>query len=335
MLKKRLHNVIWILLGGCTLLVLVAAMNKKNGRTCERISVEFEAGKAKNFISKKDVLNILKENGAEAGKDISSFPIEALEEMLEKNKWIAGADLFFDKQMTLHVKINEPVPTARIFSRNGNSFYVDSAATVLPLPQNVSMRLPVFTNIPNRNDKLFDSTIKDIVKLSSFIQSDSFWQHQIAQVDLTNSGEYELVPVVGNQLLKIGPAENLEEKFSKLKLFYNEIWDKTGFEKYSIVDVRFKDQLVATKRSGSVQRSDSVRLKTKPEQTIEAHEKEQQKDLVRESKPAKKEVQNVNNKTKRSEVKKPVIKKENLQPAGVENERQPKAVMPKKGKAQQ
>ena len=40
---------------------------------------------------------------------------------------------------------------------------------------------------------------------------------QVAQVDITSQRTYEIVPLVGNQLIKIGNAENLDEKFFQVE----------------------------------------------------------------------------------------------------------------------
>lgn len=309
MWKKKLHIVIWILLGGGTLFLLIAAMNNKNGLSCEKISIEFENKNVKNFTDKNEILNTLNENGAVVGKEAASFPIEALEIILEKSKWISNADLFFDKELTLHVRIQEPLPIARLFSVTGKSYYIDSNANLLSIPENIAIRVPVFTNLPDTKNKGFDSTLKEVVKLASYIQTDSFWHHQIAQIALLQNGNYELFPVVGNQLLRIGTTDNLEEKFSKLKLFYNEIWGKTGFEKYSIIDVRFNNQLVATRKDQS---------NLKPVSTIEKTD-------------VKKLAIHPNNKKEIHSTKKK-INQEVKKPVKVKTTRQPKAVMHKNEK---
>lgn len=327
MLKKRIHSIIWIVLAGCMLFILVAAMNKKNGRVCNNISVEFSTGKKENFITEKEILSILKTNGAEAGKDASLFPIEMLEHELEKNKWISEADLFFDKNMTLHAKIKSPVPTARVFTRNGFSFYIDQDAELLPLSGSFTVRLPVVTNIPDKNSNRFDSIVSDVAKLANYIQADSFWQHQVAQIDLTSNGNYEIVTVIGNQILKIGTTNDLDEKFSKLSLFYKDIWTKTGYEKYAVIDARFKEQLVATRRINVPERQ-TVSTPTVENTAIavtEALKKEHSKEksttvVIKKEDP------------KKQEIKRPKASESQVKENRSVEERKPKALMPARDK---
>jgi len=56
-----------------------------------------------------------------------------MESLLEKNVWIKDAQLFFDNNGILRVSVTEREPIARVFTREGNSFYIDSSGVQLPL----------------------------------------------------------------------------------------------------------------------------------------------------------------------------------------------------------
>ena len=112
----------------------------------------------------------------------------------------------------------------------------------------------MFTSFPSEKNKLShpDSLVLfDIKAIAQYIQQDSMLLAQVAQVDITSQRTYEIVPLVGNQLIKIGNAENLDEKFSKLKMFYQQVWSKVGFEKYETIDVQYSGQVVAVKRGAA------------------------------------------------------------------------------------
>ena len=46
----------------------------------------------------------------------------------------------------------------------------------------------------------------------------------------------------------IGEVYNLESKFNKLMLFYEEGLSKTGWNEYKTINLKYKDQVVCTKR---------------------------------------------------------------------------------------
>jgi cell division protein FtsQ len=256
MWKKRLQMVLWIVLGVGTCTLLVAAMQKKKEKNCTGIDIKIEGAYDHVFVDKDDVMKVLLKNGARKEKETNEVALRNIEDELEKNAWIKKAELFFDNTQVLHAMIEEREPIARIFTRSGTSFYIDSSGMRLSLSDELSANVPMFTSFPSDKKKLSmpDSLVMDDVKqIAQYIQQDSFLMAQVAQIDITPQRTYEITPVLGDQLIKIGNADDLEEKFEKLKSFYKQVWAKTGFEKYETIDVQYKDQVVAVKRgSGKV-----------------------------------------------------------------------------------
>ena len=69
------------------------------------------------------------------------------------------------------------------------------------------------------------------------------------QINVTNEKELELYLAVGNHKIIFGDANDIEEKFKKLKIFYTEGLNKTdGWNKYSVINVKYKNQVVCTKK---------------------------------------------------------------------------------------
>ena len=58
----------------------------------------------------------------------------------------------------------------------------------------------------------------------------------------------------------MGDAENLEDKFNRLSVFYKQVLAKTGFDKYSVIDAQFDGQIVGVHK-GTTQAVDSIQLK--------------------------------------------------------------------------
>jgi cell division protein FtsQ len=49
---------------------------------------------------------------------------------------------------------------------------------------------------------------------------------------------------VGKQVIEFGEAKDIEEKFKKINLFYEEILPAKGWNTYSRVNVKYKGQIV-------------------------------------------------------------------------------------------
>jgi cell division protein FtsQ len=77
-------------------------------------------------------------------------------------------------------------------------------------------------------------------------------------VDINPSREFEMVPKVGNHIVVFGNGEEIADKFRKLFIFYNDVLNKTGWNKYSAVNLSYKNQVVATRKDMKSIRSDTL-----------------------------------------------------------------------------
>lgn len=264
MWKKRLIQGLWIAIGISTVVLLGAAMQKKNLKVCTDVRIEITGAEKDMFIDENDILNILNASGNIIGTEIAAVKLQPMEAELEANPWVKNAELFFDNKQMLVVSIEERQPIARVFTNNGSSFYLDTANTKLPLSQKVSARVPVFTghSLIDKPITSADSLVfKSIIKLAGFITNDSFWMAQIAQVDVHTDVTFQLIPVIGDHVIEIGNVNNLEQKFDRLYTFYTQAWMQNGINKYEKLDVQFNNQIVAVKKGMGQLFADSLKAK--------------------------------------------------------------------------
>lgn len=259
MWKQRIIQAVWILAGAGTVTLLVAAMQKESARPCSGISVEVSGDVDNVFIDQKDIEELLKRKGNLEGAAAGSIDLRNMEELLEKDPWIRNAELFFDNALVLQVRITERQPVARVFTVMGNSFYLDGTGKVLPLSEKRSARVPVFTGFPfgKKLSKPDSALLKDVITMSNYIIADSFWNAQVAQVDIVGN-EFDIVPVVGSHIVRFGDVSDIDKKFRKLFSFYKNVSRKVGFDRYEIINLQYEGQVVATRRGATIPLTDSA-----------------------------------------------------------------------------
>jgi len=259
--------------------LLVAAIGKKNHENCRDYVVTVKGAQHNLFIDETDIEKILNVavSGKIKGERMSDFNLRKLEQTIRRNPWVEKANLYFDNRDVLHISVIEKEPIARIFTTGGKSFYIDSSTKKMPLSDKMSARVPVFTNFPDKrflSDK--DSILlADVKKTASFILNDSFWMSQTEQIDITKDRCFELVPTVGNHIVKIGDGSDIDKKFQRLFVFYQQVMSKSGFNRYNFVDVRFDGQVIGTKEK--ISKIDSVQLRKNVEKLLkEARDMQQE-----------------------------------------------------------
>ncbi|HQW91566.1 MAG TPA: hypothetical protein PKY28_00645 [Ferruginibacter sp.] len=255
---------LWIALGGATVFLLVAAIKTKPERLCKGIEISIHGVSNNFFVDKNDILKTIAslEKTNPVGKAMGAFNLKHLEDQLDRDVWIKSAQLFFDNNDILQVIVQEREPVARVFAASGETFYIDDELAMLPLSEKFSARLPVFTNFPSGKKILSgadSSLLMDIKTISLAIQKDSFCMAMIEQVDITAQRTFEMIPKIGNQLIVFGDATDTETKLVKLKLFYKEIMVKAGWDHYSIINVQYKNQVVAKRKGAEDVAADSLR----------------------------------------------------------------------------
>jgi cell division protein FtsQ len=250
-IRKLFIISLWVIIGGGMLIVLAAAIRRQKNNHCRDYMITIKGEPGKLFADEKNITELLMTatSGKIKGQLISAFNLRELEEKLEENSWIDKVDLYFDNMDVLHVTVTEKIPLARIFTTAGNSFYIDKNMNRIPVSDKRSARVAVFTGFPAK--KIF--TANDSVLLAhvrntaAFIAADSFWMSQVAQIDITPERNFEMVPVVGNHLVRFGNGEKINEKFNRLWIFYKEVLSKSGFDKYKTIDVQYAGQVIGIK----------------------------------------------------------------------------------------
>jgi cell division protein FtsQ len=261
---RVVRRTLWSLVGAGTIVLLVAAIRIKDAEACRGIYINIKGVNNIFFIDKKDVMDsVMSIEGCNpVGQPVSSFNLRAMEGKLTNNIWIRNAQLFFDNNDMLQIEIMESEPVARLFTVSGNTFYIDSALNRLPLSSKFSARVPVFTGFPS--DRIIltqadSSLLMDIKNISLSIQQDPFSMGLIDQVDITPQRTFEMMPEIGNNIIEFGDATDATAKLHRLKLFYQDVLLKAGMNYYSVIDVQYKGQVVAKRKSAEDITADSLK----------------------------------------------------------------------------
>ena len=267
----------WLSVAIAGMVLLGAAASKKNTKLCKGIVVEIEGGNDQFFVDEKEIMQLLNANGSLSERPIESINLLMLEKRLENDRWIRNAEMYIDNKQMVQVRVEENEPVARVFTKGGYQYYIDSSCNKLPLSDRLSARVPMITNFPSdrtRWSRLDSNLMASLKEMALYINKVPFWKAQVAQLNVNDNREIEMFPTIGNHVVLLGKPEASEEKFDRLFSFYKQVWAKVGLEKYETIDVRFMGQVVAAKKGAAAAALaiDSVKAKQAVDNMLQAEE---------------------------------------------------------------
>lgn len=203
------------------------------------------------FIDHLELMDLINDTHTEyvMSSTLSGLDLKVLENRIEQHAFIKDAQLYYDIKGNLQVDVKQAKPIARIYSSTGEDQYIDFDGAVLPVNAKHTARVPLLEVSDNwtwSQTLLEDETGQQLLALLKIIEGDEFWRAQIAHLFLNKKAEIEMIPQVTKQRIVFGAMEEeeLAHKFKKLKTFYTEILPNKGWNTYSIVNLKFKDQIV-------------------------------------------------------------------------------------------
>tara|TARA_B100001142_G_C14337507_1_gene656509 strand:+ start:1585 stop:2310 length:726 start_codon:yes stop_codon:yes gene_type:complete len=238
-MRKILVIFKWI---AAIILLVVLLVFTDYRQSVEEISLQHITIKesTQNFVSKRNVLHYLQDKFMHPDSiSTVNFNAEDLENLLEKHPAVKQVEVFLNQKGDIQILIEQNKALIRIKS-NTEDYYLDEFGERMELSDEFTPALMVATG---------DITIKDHSNIYDFvneINKSDFWNAQITQIHFDNDDLF-LIPRVGSQKINIGSFDNLVEKLENLYQFYIVSMPVKGWQAYSDINLKFKNQIVCTK----------------------------------------------------------------------------------------
>lgn len=249
-MKREIKTILSFSVAGILMLVIIGFASVKNAdKRVNNVLVEIRDQNGDFFTDQLEVLNLLNGQNTDyvLGLTLKKLDLKTLESRVEEHPFIKNAQVYRDIKGNLLVKVEQAQPIARIFRHHEKDVYIDKDGTLIPTTPRHTARVPLiemertFSWERNINETKYG---RDILELLKYIEADDFWRAQIAQVVIQKDGEIKMLPQVTKQEIAFGKPSDLDRKFKKLKVFYKEILPNKGWNTYSMVNLKFENQIV-------------------------------------------------------------------------------------------
>jgi len=252
----------WVLMVFGTVALLGFVKKEHNSIKCASVEVNIDNVDDNEFVSRADIMQMAMENRDKLeGQTLQTIDVNKLEKIFNTHPAISNAEVFENIAGDLTINITQKRPIARVINATGESYYLDSEGKLMLWSRSYTARVPVVTGeiyesfatnnlIDFSSNDINDSLLKKnklfgLYRLAKYIDSDEFLKAQIQQI--TVGDEIELIPTLGNHKIIFGDCTEIDSKFRKLLIFYNNGLSKVGWNAYTEINLKYKNNVICKK----------------------------------------------------------------------------------------
>ncbi|MBY5951198.1 cell division protein FtsQ/DivIB [Algoriphagus sp. NF] len=243
--KYGVFVILTLILGG-----FIAFVEKQSiYKTYQGTEIEIEGVSGLYFVDKQEIETLLAEAfpNLKVGLLLEEVPLNAIEDRLEGHPFIKLADASIGQKGILQLYLEQHQPIARIVRPLAADGYITTEGKIIPISSSYTSRVLILSG--DMAEKLLNeggvmNQMPELMDLIRFISEDEFWNAQITEVEIRERDDIRLYQQVGEQVIELGDAADLEDKFDRIQIFYSEILPRKGWDAYDRVSVKFKEQIV-------------------------------------------------------------------------------------------
>ncbi|MDH3652526.1 MAG: hypothetical protein OEQ53_22735 [Saprospiraceae bacterium] len=238
---------------GFTLIVFGAigfSEKKYDEKTLTDVSVEIENQYDNYFLDEMEIKASLQTavSGEFIGSSLRDLNLRAMELKLGHHKFVEVAQVFHDPKGNLTIRLYQSRPIARLLRPEKPDAYIGSEGQILPTSEDFTARVMViggpFVHTLAQNDLGTTHQGRSYLELLHFIEADPFLKAQIAQMQVDKNGEIIMYPQLSKQYVEFGMPTQIEEKFKKMMIFYQQILPDKGWNTYEKVNLKYENQII-------------------------------------------------------------------------------------------
>ena len=213
---------------------------RNSSRRVSALEIKF-LGDENLFITHETVSKLLIQNQQSVtNKSKEIIDLNGLENALTANPLIKEAQVFIDVEGKITAEIKQRKPIARV-STNA-SYYIDDTGSYMPLSTNYTARVPLITGTVFKND------LANVYTIASKIQQDDFLKKHVVEIHQNDNKTIDLKFRLNSFTIQLGSLKALDKKINNLKAFYQKAMKDNTLESYSVVNLKFDNQVICTKK---------------------------------------------------------------------------------------
>lgn len=232
-----------IILLGYTAAITVWAHAEASRNACSGIEVVVDGSNKADSVTRNGVLAEL----AHYPRKIIGVPLESVNtydvrQFLSRFSNFENVDCVITTDGKLKVSVIPMIPEIRVFSPMG-SYYINKDGKYIASNAEFYVDVPIVKGVfTNKLPAMY------VLPVTRFIESDPVLSELVAMVEVIDEDNIILIPKIQGHVINFGDTTRLQEKKRALMTMYNKIMPYKGWNEYDTISVRFRNQIVATRR---------------------------------------------------------------------------------------
>lgn len=243
MYKTILKVAVFLGLIAYLIFALLRLNRNEEGQECTGLEINIDDDQQTGFLDENEVRDLLVQSKHyPEGELLEKIDLAELESVLVASPYIDEALCFKTVDGKVSMQITPRVPVLHVLNAQGEDYYIDNRNGTMPRGHHTADLIVMTGNVPRAKAGSLYSP------LGVFLSEDDFWSQQIQEIHVTQEGELQLTPRIGEHIILLGDTSDIEDKLQRMRTFYTEGLDRAGWNRYQTLDLRFKGQVIGIKK---------------------------------------------------------------------------------------
>lgn len=244
-IKTSVIAIFWVI----AIFSLMAFVHKRQqNKICQKVNVNIDNEYDNYFIENEDVQNLMAKNDQIINNVHAFITLKVLENRIKSHGFVEKVVVSKDLSGGIDVDVVQYQPLVRLAIPGQTDAYLSSGGKILPMSSRFTARCMVltgaFTTLLAQKDWQKDSLRTPYFNFVKKIAADEFLSSLLPQSDINWKGEIIIYPQVGKQVIDFGKPTDLDIKFAKLQMLYKKIIPAKGWNTYTYISLKYKNQII-------------------------------------------------------------------------------------------
>lgn len=243
--KKILKWAICVLLLGYVAVALAIGPSIRDSQACTGIDLRIEGHTLPDSILRQGVtMQIAKYDPKIVGRRLQDIDLQKMEDYLGRFSNFEEVECSFDPERRLRIEVSPIRPEARVFEPSGKSYYINREGKRIKADAEFFVDAPVL--LMGSHPGVPPEYALPVIRR---VMADKDLSALVTAFKLDGRTDILLVPSIHGHVVNFGDTTGFERKKAALMTAYRKILPAKGWETYDTISVKFRDQVVASRRN--------------------------------------------------------------------------------------